>query len=165
MPTHPASLDVAELLKHCTTATNRRSGPGGQHRNKVETAVTITHTPTGIAAEANERRSQEANRQQAITRLRLRLATDFRTPAGPASQLWQRRRSGSRIAVSASHDDFPALLAEALDHLQQADFDSAAAAGELGVSTTQLVNLIRKLPAAFEMLQRERAERGLRRLK
>lgn len=165
MPTHPASLDEAQLLKDCTTATNRRGGPGGQHRNKVETAVVITHTPTGIVAEANERRSQEANRQQAITRLRLRLATDFRQPAGPPSELWQRRRSGTRIVVSDSHTDFPSLLAEALDHLQQVEFDTAAAAGKLQVSATQLVNLVRKLPAAFELLNRERTERSLRPLK
>lgn len=165
MPTHPASLDEATLLKDCTTATTRRSGPGGQHRNKVETAVIVTHTPTGISAEANERRSQQANRQEAIARLRLRLALEVRTsPDGP-SELWQSRRSGSRIAVSDSHADFPTLLAEALDHLQAADFDTSAAAERLGVSATQLVNLVRKLAAALELLNRERAARGLRPLK
>jgi protein subunit release factor B len=63
---HPASLSVEDLLKNCQAVRTKRSGPGGQRRNKVETAVVIEHLPSGVRAEASERRSQQANREQSI---------------------------------------------------------------------------------------------------
>ena len=47
----------------------RSSGPGGQHVNKVSTAVTLRHGPTGKMVTAQDSRSQSANRQLAWTRL------------------------------------------------------------------------------------------------
>ena len=74
---HPACLPIDELLAQCDVRHERRSGPGGQHRNKVATAVVLTHRPTGVRAEANERRSQAENHAEAVRRLRLRWRSRF----------------------------------------------------------------------------------------
>jgi peptide chain release factor-like protein len=159
---HPAALPIDELLKQCTTRHSRRGGPGGQHRNKVETAVLLLHGPTGLRAEANERRSQAQNRHQAIFRLRLRLALEVRQPpASLLSELWRSRLDGQRLPISAIHDDFPALLAEALDRFSAAEYDVVSVAEQLQISMSQLVKLLKKEPKSLAAVNRQRKERGL----
>jgi len=53
--------------------TMRASGPGGQHVNRTESAVRVTHLPTGIQAVASEERSQHWNRKLALARLMQKL--------------------------------------------------------------------------------------------
>lgn len=166
---HPAGLDPAELRKQCRATYGRASGPGGQHRNKVETAVTIEHLPSGIAASAGERRSQSQNRHTAEKRLRLKLARELRTEVDPSnylpSNLWQGRRQGTKLPVNPANRDYPALLAEALDVVVAMDFDVGGAAGVLGVTMSQLARLIRHDRAAFARLNEGRVARGLPPLK
>lgn len=165
MRDHPADWSEERLLAVCEMRRERRSGPGGQHRNKVETAVVLTHPASGISAEANERRSQAENRQIALFRLRLRLAVQLRTAVSlqdSPSSLWKSRVRGGKIAVNPSHSDFPSLLAEGLDYLAAADWDAKLAAQSLSCSTTQLVRFLKDEPAAFQCLNEQRKERGLR---
>lgn len=165
MKRHPATLSADDLLAQCEIRRQRRSGPGGQHRNKVETAVIIRHVPTGVEAEANERRSQEQNRRVAIDRLRIQLACDVRTETTDISELWRGRARGRRIQISVNHEDFAAILSEALDHLYECDFDVPVAAERLSLSNSQLIKLIQKVPRMFAKINELRVEQGLHRLK
>jgi hypothetical protein len=163
---HPARLPPDDLLRDCDETRTKRSGPGGQHRNKVETAVILRHRVSGVSAEASERRSQADNRRMALFRLRLKLALLHREPpeAHPTG-LWQSRRRDGRLLVSVDHDDYPALVAEALDRIVAAGLDMPAAATALGVSPSQLVRLLDKEPAALGALNRLRAAAGLKPLR
>ena len=58
-------LDAADFEEKFS----RSSGPGGQHVNKVSTAVTLRHVPTGVAVTVQDSRSQSMNRQLAWERL------------------------------------------------------------------------------------------------
>ncbi len=164
---HPASIEPDRLLEECEVRFARRSGPGGQHRNKVETAAILSHRPTGVSAEANERRSQQENRAVALQRLRVNLALETRCVPEPEnslepSDLWRSRLKGGRIIVSPLHHDFASLLAEALDILQTTKFDAKAAAQILGCSTTQLVKFLKIEPRALKLLNDARLQEGLR---
>lgn len=167
--THPASLPVDQLQTECDFERTRRGGPGGQHRNKVESAIVVTHRTSGVIGQAAERRSQHANRDVAVERLRVNLALAVRTSVDAESfepsERWQNRCRAGRLEISVRHEDFAALLAEALDVLGGCQFDHAAAAKLLGVSNSQLIKFLKLNPAGLESLNKNRQEIGLGRLK
>jgi len=76
--TLPKAPDLDALARECEITFHRASGPGGQHRNKVETAVRVLHLPTGLMARASERRSREQNRREALRRLAEKIAAKSR---------------------------------------------------------------------------------------
>ena len=159
---HPAILGIDDFVSQCRLTAHRRGGPGGQHRNKVSSAVMALHLPTGISAEANERRDQSQNRRVAIERLRLRLAIVLRSRtqnnAPMASiesdlrQRWHRRA----LKVSESNWDRSAVLAVVLDDLHRAGGQPSLIAERWQLSTTSIVQFVASSPPAFQMVNRWR---------
>lgn len=167
---HPARLPEDQLLPDCEIRRQRRSGPGGQHRNKVETGIFVEHMPTGIRAEATEKRSQPKNQELAVFRLRVNLALRYRHEKSSSdleepSDLWQSRLRGGKIQVNVEHTDFPSLLAEALDTLHAKNWDTKETAQHLGCSTSQLVRFLKKDGRGLSELNGHRQELGLSKLK
>jgi peptide chain release factor len=68
-PVDDASFDPKDVRWE----TMRAGGPGGQHVNRTESAVRVTHIPTGAQASATEERSQHRNRKLALARLTRKL--------------------------------------------------------------------------------------------
>ncbi len=177
---HPAALEKEALLAECEFGKGRTSGPGGQHRNKVETEVTLTHKASGVSAKAGERRSVRENMPVAIKRLRLKLAMDVRRPVPLGeigSECWRSRvrppgkgpgvdaKALGRLEINAKHWDYPSLLAEAIDVIADANWDVKRAGIRLDVSASQLVKLLKEHPPALGMLNAERKKRGEREFK
>lgn len=67
------STDFETLEKETEIEFFRASGPGGQYRNKRETAVRLRHIPSGIVIEAHTERTQGDNRRAAFKRLQEKL--------------------------------------------------------------------------------------------
>lgn len=161
MKLHPAQIPASELLVQCDTRRQRRSGPGGQHRNKVETAVFITHRDSRVQGAASERRRQEDNRKVALFRLRINLAIEIRTQAATSpSPLWKSRTKGRNLSVHPRHEDFPSLLAELLNHVQHCAGDMTKVAELLHVTSSQLVKFLKLEPRGLALVNQIRAAAG-----
>ena len=90
----PIPESDSELLGQCRVDVFRSGGKGGQHQNVTESGVRLTHLPTGTVVTRRRFRSQHANKRQALSTLRKRLAALNRSekrripthpPAVPAS--------------------------------------------------------------------------------
>ena len=69
----PYAFDRETLEREVVVDTFRASGPGGQHVNKTESALRLTHPPSGVVVTAQDSPSQFRNRETAFERLRAQL--------------------------------------------------------------------------------------------
>ena len=141
-------LADSALLDECREERYRASGPGGQRRNKVETAVRLTHPASAVVSQAEESRSLEENRRRALHRLRKRIALYVRSPfaleaPAPAREFAAYVGPGGALAVNVRNPDYPLVLATVLDALEAAAGSYATAARALGTTTSQLLRFLR----------------------
>lgn len=140
-------MSDAELLKECREERYKASGPGGQRRNKVTTAVRLRHEPTGVHVQAEEGRALEENRRRAVRRLRERIAIEVRASFDPANPLLPPEFTKyvtppGRLSVNPKNPDYPHVVATLLDALAAVECSNAAAAASLGVTTSQLTKFL-----------------------
>jgi protein subunit release factor A len=92
----PYSLDRDVLEREVEVDVFRASGPGGQHVNKTESALRLTHPPSGVVVIAQDSPSQYRNRETAFKRLverlkRLNHVPKKRVPTRPSRAAKKRR--------------------------------------------------------------------------
>ena len=97
------------LLKDVRVDAFRASGPGGQHVNKTNSAIRLTHLPTGISAVAQDSPSQWRNREIALARLIAKLEQHFHvdkprfaTRPSRAAKLERLREKRARSQIKAA---------------------------------------------------------------
>ena len=146
-----------QLLQDCREERFRVSGPGGQHRNKTDSAVRLTHRPTGAVGYASERRSQHQNRAKALTRLRRELAAQVRTPVelelyhppAPLQRILPRSIPAdipAKERIGPNHRDFWTGAAALLDLFAAANGSTADCGALIGCSSNQLTKLLGSEP-------------------
>ncbi len=141
-------LDDETLLKQCEENRYRSGGPGGQRRNKVETAVKLHHEASGASVHSDDSRYLQRNRLTAVRRLRERIALDVRAPFDlespnlPEEFVKQRGPRGS-LGVNEKNPVYPLVVATALDALLATGGSYARTADALGITTSQLVKFLK----------------------
>ena len=107
----PSAQEVVLAPKDLQIETLRGSAPGGQHKNKTESAVRVTHTPTGITAYCDSR-SQHQSKALALCMLRARIQ-QMRDSATSTAHNQQRRnqigsgeRCGDKIRTVSEQNGF-----------------------------------------------------------
>lgn len=89
-----STLEIDES-KDLIIKTCRGSGAGGQHRNKTETAVQVTHIPSGISVRSENGRSQYQNKMTAINMIRMKLSSSEKEKNSRESSADRKNQVGS----------------------------------------------------------------------
>jgi len=89
--------DTALKLSDITITSMKSGGPGGQHVNTTDSAVRVTHKPTGLSAKASEERSQHMNKKLALARLASQLQnSELDKKKNVQNQQWQQHQNLER---------------------------------------------------------------------
>ena len=137
-----------QILKECRWEAFRASGPGGQKRNKTSSAIRLVHVPSGLAAIANESRSQAANRKVALRRLRHRKMVELRAVIEPETfvppEWFTHLCPKGRLEVPERGEFYLAAAGLVLDVLASRAWSVSEAAVMLGLSTGNLVRFLQR---------------------
>lgn len=162
-------LDDEALLAHCSVDTYRGSGPGGQKRNKTDSAVRVRHQPSGLSGQAADSRSQHDNRRRALRRLRRELALSLREEIDlasfePPDELARLLRPRGEV-IGPKHRDYLPAVAALLDLLVAHGCALKPTAEQLDSSSSALSKLITRDEKLHTRINQLRAQRGMRPLK
>ena len=91
----PEEVDIVIRTEDLLIDVMRAGGPGGQHQNKTESGVRITHLPTGVVVNCRDERSQHKNKSKAMRILRSRLFDRMRESARTERDEARRNLMGS----------------------------------------------------------------------
>jgi RF-1 domain len=160
------------LIAQCEVDRYRASGPGGQHRNKTESAVRLRHKPSGTTAIGEDSRSQAENKLHAVRRLRAAIALGVREPVGldgyaPSPRLAALVAAGTAPlgAKTRLTGDYWAAIAELLDLLVAGELEIGATAQRLGITTGALSKLLLHDDHVARVVNDLRRGRGMRPLR
>lgn len=154
------SLSDADLLAQCEEDHYRASGPGGQKRNKTDSAVRLRHRPTDVIVTAVESRSSHENRRRALRRLREGLALAHREPISDSTTV-----PVLDLTIPGHHADFLPTAATVLDWLDHHQGQMGETARSLAVSTAELTRFLRTKTELWRAAQELRTAHGLKPLR
>jgi hypothetical protein len=169
-------LDDDALIALCDMHIYKASGPGGQHRNKVSSAIRLRHCETGISATANDSRSQHENKVLAVKRLRMNLALRLRQDADIVKLTLppyvaecvftpKKRADGAaelRLEIGRKDRRFWTVAAWLLDVLTACGGRVGDAARLLNISTGNLTSILQDDRHLFAAVQEIRKAAGLK---
>ena len=150
-------MDDEALLRQCREECFRASGPGGQHRNKTDSAVRLSVLDGNVVAMCADHRSQHRNRAEALRRLRSVLAIELRVPIEPGpSQQWD-----GAWKLGKKDRRYAPFMAHLLDVLAHHNWAVGLSADALGTSTGKLIKALSRDPHLWNAVNKERVKLGL----
>jgi hypothetical protein len=160
------------LIAQCEVDRYRASGPGGQHRNKTESAVRLRHKLTGVSAIGEDSRSQSENKLHAVRRLRSAIALEVREPVRldgfvPSARLAAFIGAGTapQGAKTKLTGEYWAAIAELLDLLVAGDLEIGTTAHRLGITTGALSKQLLHDEQVARVVNDLRRAKGMRALR
>jgi len=160
------------LIAQCEVDRYRASGPGGQHRNKTESAVRLRHKLTGVSAIGEDSRSQSENKLHAVRRLRSAIALEVREPVAietfvPSARLAAFAAAGTAPlgAKTRLTGEYWAAVGELLDLLVAGNLEIGTTAQRLGITTGALSKLLLHDEQVGRVVNDLRRAKGMRPLR
>jgi hypothetical protein len=150
------NLSDEEFIKRCHIDFYKASGPGGQKKNKTESAVRLTLRDSTITASASEERQQSVNRSRAISRLRMQVAFELRETA----KVWE-----GQWDMNQKNPKYPQFIACLIDHLVKHSWKVSDAATNLSISTGKLIKILAKNDTLWQLVNQSRIKAGHKPLK
>lgn len=160
------------LIAQCEVDRYRASGPGGQHRNKTESAVRLRHKLSGVTAIGEDSRSQAENKLHAVRRLRAAIALEVREPVFldgyvPSPRLAAFVAAGTAPlgAKTRLTGEYWASIGELLDLVVANNLEIGTSAQRLGITTGALSKLLLHDEGVGRTLNDLRRAKGMRPLR